>query len=113
MVKYLNLLILLSVVCFVNSCVFAKDNILDINISIDNHKFLPDVIEVTQKQKVRLVICNNDSSAEEFESLDLKREKIIRGNSCANIILAPLKKGKYEFVGEFHQDTAKGYIIVK
>ena len=33
-------------------------------------------------------------------------------NESINIILAPLKPGKYEIFGDFHQDTAQGIIIV-
>ncbi|CAK6888881.1 hypothetical protein DK2RH_05855 [Rickettsia helvetica] len=33
-------------------------------------------------------------------------------NESINIILAPLNPGKYEFFGDFHQDTAQGFIIV-
>jgi hypothetical protein len=32
--------------------------------------------------------------------------------STVSIILAPLEVGNYEFMGEFHQDTAKGVLIV-
>lgn len=42
----------------------------------------------------------------------LPREKIVMPNESIHIILAPLKSGKYEFFGDFHQDTAQGFIIV-
>lgn len=95
---------------------FAEDDkqeILEFTIIIENHKFKPEIIEVPQGKKIRLIIKNNDPTIEEFESTDLKREKIVPGNSSVRIILAPLKPGKYHFVGEFHEDTAKGDIIVQ
>ena len=64
-------------------------------------------------KKVRLLVKNLDATPEEFESHDLKREKVIPGKSEATIIIGPLKPGTYKFVGEFHESTAKGSIIAK
>lgn len=86
--------------------------IVEIEISIKDHKFQPDTIEVPSGKKIRLIVHNMDNTIEEFESIELKREKIILSNSSANIILAPLKPGKYNFFGEFHQETAQGCLIV-
>ena len=88
------------------------NNILEVNISIKDHKFVPDVVEVPKSTKIRLIIHNQDNTVEEFESHDLHREKIVMPNESINIILAPLAPGKYEFFGDFHQDTAQGFIIV-
>lgn len=84
-----------------------------ISIEIKDHKFIPEEISVPVNQKVKLVITNSDTSAEEFESHDLHREKIIQGNSQAVIYIGPLKPGTYSFFGEFNPKTAIGRIIVK
>jgi plastocyanin len=81
-------------------------------IIIKNHKFHPENIEVPTGHKIKLIVKNEDSSIEEFDSIDLSREKIIPGNSSVHVILAPLKPGKYCFMGEFHPETASGCIIV-
>ncbi len=85
----------------------------EVNLHIKEHKFYPDIIEVPTKKKIILYVYNDDKSIEEFESHDLKREKIILGGSYAKIILPPLKEGRYKFFGDFHQEIAKGEIIVK
>ena len=51
--------------------------------------------------------------AEEFESHSLSREKVIPGGAKATIFIGPLKPGRYEFVGEFHEATAKGAVVAK
>ena len=86
--------------------------VVEREIIIKNHKFEPDIIEVQAGVKIRLTIHNRDSTIEEFDSPDLKREKIIPGNSTAYIVLAPLKPGKYFFMGEFHASSAKGYLVI-
>ena len=90
---------------------FAADG--DINIVIENHKFAPDRIEVPAGKKVKLVIDNRDATAEEFESHDLKVEKVIPAKSKGTVFIGPLKAGEYKFVGEFNEKTAKGVIVAK
>jgi heme/copper-type cytochrome/quinol oxidase subunit 2 len=91
----------------------AADDALEVEISIKNHIFQPREIEIPAGRKVRLVVHNMDDTIEEFESFDLKREKIVPPGAKIHVILAPLLPGKYEFFGEFHQETARGFINVK
>lgn len=80
--------------------------------TIKNHRFHPDLIKVPKGQKFKLIVKNEDSTAEEFESHDLNREKIIPGNRRAIFIIAPLEPGFYKFFGEFNKDTAQGVVEV-
>ena len=59
------------------------------------------------------MIKNEDATPEEFESHALNREKIIPGNSEGVVFVGPLDTGEYPFVGEFHEDSAQGKLIVK
>ena len=61
----------------------------------------------------KLVIENRDATPEEFESHALNREKVIAGKSTASVFIGPLKPGRYEFVGEYNEKTAKGVVIAK
>jgi plastocyanin len=80
---------------------------------IENHRFAPETITVPAGKKVKLVIENKDATAEEFESHDLNREKVIPGKSTGIVFIGPLKAGEYKFVGEFNEKTAKGVIVAK
>lgn len=80
---------------------------------IKDHQFAPARLEVPADKAIKLTVKNMDTSAEEFESHDLKREKVIQGNSEAQINIGPLKAGEYKFVGEFHEDSAHGVIVAK
>lgn len=86
---------------------------LKYEIIIKDHKFIPDKIEVPAGVKITLHIHNQDNTVEEFESFELKREKIIVSNGKARIPIGPLKPGEYKFFGEFHEETAQGVIIAK
>lgn len=85
----------------------------EFTIVIKNHRFEPAEVTVPAGQRVKLIIDNQDATAEEFESHELKREKVIAGRTKAIVWVGPLKPGTYPFVGEYHEDTAKGRLIAK
>lgn len=80
---------------------------------IRDHRFEPEVLNVPAGKKFKLLVKNLDATPEEFESHDLKREKVIAGKSSATLTLGPLKPGSYKFVGEYHEKTAQGQIVAK
>jgi plastocyanin len=80
---------------------------------IENHAFQPAELVVPAGRKVKLVVENRDATPEEFESHALNREKVIAGKSTATIFIGPLKPGSYPFVGEYHENSAKGVIVAK
>ena len=84
-----------------------------IEIEIRDHLFYPAEIEIPVDTKVKLVIINHDSTAEEFESYELNREKVIPGGSKVIIYIGPLAAVEYPFFGDFFPKTAQGKVIVK
>jgi hypothetical protein len=91
----------------------AEEDVYVIEIKLENHLFIPEEVHVPKNTKIKLIINNLDPTIEEFDSPSLKREKILRSKSKTNIVLAPLSVGRYDFVGEFNQETAKGVVIVE
>ena len=94
-----------------SSSIFAE--VEEYTITIKDHRFTPEELMIPANQKVKLIIQNDDPTAEEFESDDLHREKIVTGNRKITIVIGPLKPGQYKYSGEFHKDTAQGVIIVQ
>ncbi len=82
-------------------------------LTIKNARFEPSVIEIPTGQKVKLLVKNEGPGAEEFESSDLNREKVVAPGKSIVVFVGPLKPGSYGFFGDFHKDTAQGKIIVK
>ena len=80
---------------------------------IKNHRFEPSELTIPAGQKIQLIVDNQDASAEEFESYELRREKVIPGGSQAKLWIGSLSPGEYPFFGEFHQKTAQGRLLVK
>ena len=80
---------------------------------IKDHRFTPAELKVPAGRKIKLTVINSDASAEEFESYELNREKVVAGNGRIIVFVGPLRPGTYPYFGEFHMDTAKGKLIAE
>jgi plastocyanin len=85
----------------------------EVKIVIRDHKFEPAEVTVPAGKKVKLVIENQDATAEEFESYELNREKVVPPKGRITVFVGPLKPGRYPFFGEFHKDSAKGVLVAQ
>jgi|SRR5215470_1718895 len=84
-----------------------------LSLTISDHRFTPTELHVPAGKRISIYVSNNDSTPEEFDSTALKTEKVIAGNSKSLIRVGPLDPGRYEFIGEYHADTAKGVVIAE
>ncbi|MFO1125217.1 MAG: cupredoxin domain-containing protein [Methylocystis sp.] len=82
-------------------------------LTIKDHRFEPAELRVPANQPATLTVKNLDTTPEEFESKSLRIEKVIPGAGEATFTLRPLKAGRYKFVGEFHEDVAKGEVVAE
>ncbi len=80
---------------------------------IKDHVFTPMEIRVPAGVRVVLTVDNQDPTPEEFESLELKVEKVILGGAKAKVQFGPLEAGTYLFIGEFNQKTARGVVTAE
>jgi len=85
----------------------------DYVLTIKDHRFTPAEIKVPANQRVTLTVVNEDATPEEFDSSALKVEKVVAGKSKGVVRIGPLKPGRYPFVGEYNEATAKGVVIAE
>jgi len=85
----------------------------EFSLTIKDHRIEPAELQVSAGEAFTLNVMNEDASPEEFESDDLDIEKVIAGGQKAVIKVEPLDVGRYEFYGEYHEDSAKGAIVAK
>ena len=100
----------LSVTLLASSAFAAEPEVL---LVIKNHKFEPAELKVPSGQRVKLIVHNQDATPEEFESHDLNREKIVPPGAKVTVFVGPLKPGRYAFVGEYHESSAKGVVVAE
>lgn len=85
----------------------------EFTLTIQNHRFSPTEVTIPANTRVKLIVVNKDATAEEFESHELNREKIVAGGATINVYVGPLKAGRYPFFGDFNQATAQGVLIAR
>jgi Cupredoxin-like domain len=84
-------------------------------IRILHHQFVPAELHIPTGIKVRIVLDNQDDTAEEFDSHSLNREKHVPPKSQATIFIGPLSPGRYvyESESEVAGGAALGVIVVE
>ena len=95
------------------AAVAARAGDLEVHLTIRDHRFQPTEVVVPPGVRVRLLVANQDPTPEEFESYTLNREKVVSPGTTVVVFVGPLKPGRYEFFGDFHPDTARGWLVVQ
>jgi heme/copper-type cytochrome/quinol oxidase subunit 2 len=80
-------------------------------LTLKDHQFAPTELHVPANERFRIEVENLDPTSAEFESADLRVEKIVVGGGKITVFAGPLKPGTYKFFDDYHPDVAKGVII--
>ena len=83
-----------------------------VTLTLKDHGFTPAQVRAPANERFEIEITNQDSTPAEFESSDLRAEKIIVPGGKITVRAGPLKPGTYAFFDDYHPDTAKGTIVV-
>lgn len=86
----------------------AADTVM---LTLKDHRFNPAEVTVPAGERFRIEVTNQDDTPAEFESSDLRVEKIVVPGGKISVMAGPLKPGSYKFFDEYHPDTAKGTVI--
>jgi len=76
-------------------------------------KVTPARIEVPAGKRFKVTIFNTGNSAVEFESVQLRKEKVLAPGADSFVVVAALEPGEYKFFDDFHQSTGQGVIVAK
>jgi plastocyanin len=82
------------------------------NLEMNDGKLNPARIEVPAGQRIKIAIRNTGKGAAEFESVQLRKEKVLAPGGDSFVVIAPLDPGEYKFFDDFHQQ-AQGVIVAK
>ena len=83
-----------------------------VSVSIKNHRFQPAEVQAPANVPIMLRVKNLDPTPMEFESVALRVEKVVAGNSEGVIRLRALSPGRYNFFDDFNP-AANGVLVVK
>lgn len=82
-------------------------------IVFNNGTFTPTRLEVPAQDRVKIILRNEGQMPVEFESLSLRKEKVLGPGVQSFVVLRGPSPGEYDFFDDFHPDAVKGVIVVK
>ena len=103
---------LLCAVLAVAACAFAAEELAVYVLVARDGVFEPATIEVPAGKRFKIEISNAGKGPMEFESRELKQEKVLAAGARSSVVINGLKPGTYTFFDDFHPDI-KGRIVAK
>jgi plastocyanin len=90
----------------------AAEDLPTFRLEMADGKLNPARIEVPAGKRVKIEVRNTGKGAVEFESVQLRKEKVLAPGAESFVVIAPLDPGEYKFFDDFHQQ-AQGLIVAK
>ncbi len=81
-----------------------------IQLTLKDHRIVPDHFSVPAGVRFHLQVTNQDDTVDEFESYDLKVEKIVVAGGTVTVAAGPLHPGTYKVFDDYHPDTATAFV---
>ena len=91
----------------------AAEEMPVVRISARDGTFEPLTVEVPAGKRFKIELSNDGKGPMEFESRDLKQEKVLAAGAKSSIAINALKPGTYTFFDEYRMDAPKGRIVAK
>jgi heme/copper-type cytochrome/quinol oxidase subunit 2 len=73
----------------------------------------PSRLEVPANRRFKLELHNAGETPAEFESKELRKEKVIAPGTTSTLIIRTLDPGEYEFFDDFHLDAPPAVLVAK
>jgi hypothetical protein len=73
----------------------------------------PERIEIPANTQVKIVLRNTGTTPAEFESLRLRKEKVLAPGVESFVVIHKASPGEYPFFDDFHLDGKPGLIIAR
>jgi hypothetical protein len=82
-------------------------------IEFANGAINPDVLDVPAGSRFKLELRNSGADPVEFESLELRKEKVLGPGVTSFIVIRRLDPGEYRFFDDFHPDTPPARLVAR
>lgn len=74
---------------------------------------VPSTIEVPANTRFKLELRNTGKSPVEFESIELRKEKVLGPGVTSFVVIRRLDPGEYRFFDDFHLDMPPATLIAR
>jgi heme/copper-type cytochrome/quinol oxidase subunit 2 len=82
-------------------------------IEFNDGKLEPQRLEVPANTRFKLELVNSGTTPAEFESVELRKEKVIAPGVTTSMVIKNLEPGEYHFFDDFHLDTPPAVLVAK
>ncbi|HVN90756.1 MAG TPA: cupredoxin domain-containing protein [Candidatus Binataceae bacterium] len=82
-------------------------------LNYQNGRFEPNSLPVPANKAFKIAVTNHGSTAIEFESFELHRERVVAPGETITVFIPALAPGNYNFFDDFHHDAPQGVIVAK
>ena len=100
----------LSLLAFASLAAAAKDP-MTYEITLKDRSFTPAELKVPAGEPFIIKLKNENDAPAEFESKEMKFEKVVAGHAEILTRVKALPGGEFEFYDEYHEDTARGTVV--
>jgi cupredoxin-like protein len=113
--RRLALALLVLIAAPAASTAVRADDLPVFRIEIKNGVISPKETEVPANKDFNLEVANTGTIPAEFESKQLRQEKVLAPGKTVTITIRGVDPGEYQFVDEFHEndDAGQGVIVAK
>lgn len=70
-------------------------------------------LEVPANTRFRVNLTNKGKTPAEFESNELRLEKVLAAGSSSTLVIRTLDPGEYKFFDDFHPDAPQAVLVAK
>lgn len=101
----------ISVSFFIRSWPAKADDIPVFRIEFNDGVIMPLFLEVPANTTFKIELLNTGQTPVEFESIELRKEKVLAPQSQSFLVIKRLSPGDYKFFDDFHLDMP--YAIIR
>ena len=70
-------------------------------------------LEVPANTRFKINLTNKGKTPAEFESNELRLEKVLAAGSASTLVIRTLDPGEYKFFDDFHPDAPQAVLVAK
>lgn len=74
---------------------------------------VPQRLEVPANRRIRLELHNLGQTPAEFESRELRKEKVLAPGANSTLVIRNLDPGEYDFFDDFHPSAPPAVLVAK
>lgn len=111
--KSYSLAVMMLVAVLTTPALVRAEDLPSFVLEMNDGALTPERLEIPANTQVKIILRNTGTTPAEFESLRLRKEKVLGPGTESFVVIRKVSPGEYPFFDEFHMDTAQGVIVAR